>query len=577
MKLHVLALDYDGTIARDGGLDPEVRVALVRARERGFFIVLATGRILDDLRRLVGDLAVFDAIVAENGAVIAFPAAGRSTQLAPSASADLVAALRRQGVAVRVGNCVIELAATDGEAALRLVRGLELPLTLHFNRGRLMVLPQAVSKSTGLREALRTMRLSTHNTIAIGDAENDHELLAACEIGAAVAWGSATLQRAADQVVPGEGPADVARYLNDLATTERSALTLPARRRLVLGRDAAGEIVSLAVRGRNVLIAGDPRSGKSWVGGLLCEQLILQQYCTCIIDPEGDYAELEMLPGVVVLGGDRPPSLHEVARMLRHSDLSLVLDLSQLDATAKHDYVTGALRLLTDLRRQTGLPHRIVIDEAHYFLHDADEAATLDFALGGHTFITYRATGLDPAILRSAECVIVTRETDPAETRSLHTAFRGVGDSGDWERILGSLGLDEAVLLPVSEESDGQLRRFRVAPRLTRHVRHRHKYLDVPTTGARAFRFRLDGEPGPVAASLGELVQVLSRTPVSRFREHVNRGDFSRWIGDVHCDGTLANEVRAIEEQHRLGMSPDFNDAVIHVIQSRYGNDEPLL
>ena len=41
-----------------------------------------------------------------------------------------------------------------------MIRYLELPLVLLFNRGRLMVLPQAISKATGLREALRTLRLS---------------------------------------------------------------------------------------------------------------------------------------------------------------------------------------------------------------------------------------------------------------------------------------------------------------------------------------------------------------------------------------------------------------------------------
>jgi hypothetical protein len=38
------------------------------------------------------------------------------------------------------------------------------------------------------------------------------------------------------------------------------------------------DVFSLAVRGRNVLVTGDAKSGKSWVAGLLCEQLILHGY-----------------------------------------------------------------------------------------------------------------------------------------------------------------------------------------------------------------------------------------------------------------------------------------------------------
>ena len=84
---------------------------------------------------------------------------------------------------------------------LDVVRQLELPLILAFNRGRLMVLPQAVAKSTGLRQALFALRVSIHNTVGIGDAENDHDLLDACEVGVAVGWGSPALRAVADEII----------------------------------------------------------------------------------------------------------------------------------------------------------------------------------------------------------------------------------------------------------------------------------------------------------------------------------------------------------------------------------------
>jgi hypothetical protein len=570
MKLRVFALDYDGTIASQGALDAAVRAAVADARARGLVVVLATGRMLDDLRSLLGDLALFDAIVAENGAVLAFPGSAHSAQLAPAPPASFVSELRRRNLVPRVGNCVVELPASDGEVVLRVVRELELPLTLHFNRSRLMVLPQAISKATGLREALRTLRLSAHNTIAVGDAENDHELLGMCEIGAAVAWGSHALQRIADRVIPGYSPAAVAGFLRAAAARDRIEPPARPRRKLVLGCDASGESVALAVRGRNVLIAGDPRSGKSWVAGLLCEQLLVQQYCTCIIDPEGDYSDLERLPGVIVLGQDRPPSPAEITRLLRHADTSLVFDLSGQSRQDKPGYTRGLLRLLTDLRRETGLPHRIVVDEAHYFLREPADAAMIEPDRGGHTLITYRLSGLDPAVLRSAECVIVTRESDPTEARLLHAAFGGTADLCTWSATLAGLAVDEAVLLPVTAEARGELRRIRIAPRLTRHVRHRHKYLDVPAAGDRSFRFDFGGIPGPVVGSLSQLIGVLASTPTQRLHEHLQRGDLSRWIEEVFGDTTLARSVRALEQQHMLGGLPDVNDAMIQEIRARY-------
>ena len=56
MKLSVLALDYDGTIAQHDVLDPSVRDAIAAARTHGVLVLLVTGRILDELRRVAGDL-----------------------------------------------------------------------------------------------------------------------------------------------------------------------------------------------------------------------------------------------------------------------------------------------------------------------------------------------------------------------------------------------------------------------------------------------------------------------------------------------------------------------------------------
>ena len=83
MKLAVLALDYDGTITRDNRPDASVLSAIADARRRNVTVILVTGRILDDLRRVAGDLHFVDGVVAENGAVIHFPGTGHTTILAP--------------------------------------------------------------------------------------------------------------------------------------------------------------------------------------------------------------------------------------------------------------------------------------------------------------------------------------------------------------------------------------------------------------------------------------------------------------------------------------------------------------
>src|SRR5437899_2258016 len=134
---------------------------------------------------------------------------------------------------------------------------------LDLNRDRLMILPQAVAKSTGLRQALAALRLSVHNTIGIGDAENDHDLLDACEAGVAVGWGSPALRAVADEVIDGTGPPAVAEYIRRVTAQPRLRAEQMGRRRLLLGHEHTGEPVNLAIRGRTVLIAGEPETGKS--------------------------------------------------------------------------------------------------------------------------------------------------------------------------------------------------------------------------------------------------------------------------------------------------------------------------
>jgi hydroxymethylpyrimidine pyrophosphatase-like HAD family hydrolase len=72
VKLSVIAVDYDGTVARGDVLDPTVRPAIAAARTSGIIVLLVTGRILDDLRRVAGDLHFVDAVIAENGAIVHF-------------------------------------------------------------------------------------------------------------------------------------------------------------------------------------------------------------------------------------------------------------------------------------------------------------------------------------------------------------------------------------------------------------------------------------------------------------------------------------------------------------------------
>jgi hypothetical protein len=388
----------------------------------------------------------------------------------------------------------------------------------------------------------------------------------------AVEWGSAALRAVADEVISGAGPGAVARYIRRIAQQSRLSAGQMGRRRLHLGHQHDGSDVSLAVRGRTILIAGEPGTGKSWLAGLVCEQSILQDYCVCVIDPEGDYRTLEALPNVIVLGGDEPPPhARDLVRAFRHPDVSVVIDLSKISYREKREYVRGLLPLLGALRRNTGLPHKILLDEAHYFLNGPDVSRLIDLELGGYIFVTYRISSL-PAPLRAIDdaVVMVTREHDPDEAQALLAMCRPQPCVGISPGVFHDLLPIEAALLPGAAEAQGQVRRFQLAPRLTAHVRHRTKYLDMPVLDSQTFVFTSDGRPAARARTLKEFTGLLTALPEDRLIGHVTRHDFSRWIDGVFRDRALASHIRKLEDAASAEDLRDVGAAVAQAIRARY-------
>ena len=196
--------------------------------------------------------------------------------------------------------------------------------------------------------------------------------------------------------------------------------------------------------------------------------------------------------------------------------------------------------------------------------------STLD--QNGYTVVTYYAAGLPKALLAATEVMIVTCESNPLEIEALKRSCARCEkvDEARWE-VLRHLRVGQAVALPITEEAGGGLRAFTMGPRLTPHVRHREKYVDMPVTEDRAFVFGANGH-GAVrrARTLRQFVNMLEGFPARSFDSYLRRGDFSRWIQQVFGDGTLASELRAAEARYRDGRSPDVVTDVVAAVRSRY-------
>jgi hypothetical protein len=212
VRYRALATDFDGTIAHDGVVDDITLDALERARDAGLCLLLVTGRELPDLFDTFEHVRLFDRVVAENGALLYAPSTGSLRQLAPAPPPSLLDRLTRHGVPFSVGASIVATVEPHEHIVLEAIRDLGLEWHVIFNKGSVMVLPSGVTKATGLGPALEELGTAAEETIAVGDAENDHAFLAMCGLKVAVSNALPALKEVADVVTVaarGEGVAEL--------------------------------------------------------------------------------------------------------------------------------------------------------------------------------------------------------------------------------------------------------------------------------------------------------------------------------------------------------------------------------
>ena len=257
MRYFALASDYDGTLAEYGVVAPSTIAALQRLKKTGRRLLLVTGREIPDLKTTFAEYGLFDLIVAENGALLFDPAANAESVLADPPPEAFVQRLKRQSVPLSAGRVIVSTFNNYKNEVLAAIQELGLELHVIFNKGSLMVLPSGVNKATGLAAALKKLGLSAHNVVGVGDAENDHAFLAACERGVAVANALPSLQETADWVTRSEAGKGVEELINALIADDLKQV--PAQGdddRILLGLADLGEI-GIPVYGSSLLRGGD--------------------------------------------------------------------------------------------------------------------------------------------------------------------------------------------------------------------------------------------------------------------------------------------------------------------------------
>jgi hydroxymethylpyrimidine pyrophosphatase-like HAD family hydrolase len=564
MRYLALATDYDGTLAAHGRVDGGACAAIERLRSSGRRAVLVTGRQLGDLASAFPRLELFDAVAAENGAVLHWPSSRETALLAAPVPATFTARLRARDVPHDVGQVIVSSWHPSEVPMLEVIRELGLELQLVFNGDAVMALPPGVSKASGLEAALRRLGLSRHEVVAIGNDANDHGLLELAECGVAVATAVPSLKARATFTTeggPGDGVVELVEELVADDLRERSALV--AHDSLLLGRSVAGEDVSIPAYGDNVLVAGTSGAGKSTFATGFIERLIEKRYQVCIVDPEGDYSTLEE---IVTLGSRlRAPHLSEILDVLAEPATNLVVNLLGIPLADRPAFFAQLLPALHAMRARTGRPHWIVVDEAHH-LWPASWGlvpATVPHRLGETVLVTVDPGELARPLLPLMDVAVAV---GPRATETLAAVARGLGATAP---ASPAAAVRRGEVIAWFPRRDGDAVLLETIPARSSRLRHLRKYAEGDL-GPNAFvfrgpdrRLRLRAQNLVAFADLGDGVDD------DTWLFHLRGGHYSQWIRLAVKDRDMAGEVAAIEQAKDLS-ADESRRLVRDAIERRY-------
>jgi hypothetical protein len=546
MYFLTLATDYDGTLAHDGVVSAETLTALQRFGASGRHLIMVTGREIPDLKTALPDLSLFDVIVAENGALLYYPDTGAEQLLVPPPPAALVARLKARGVApMSVGRGIIATWEPHEGIVLAVIHELGLEMQIVFNKGAVMILPPGISKASGLAAALRGLGRSLKNTVGVGDAENDHSYLAVCGLSAAVGNALPHLKESCDIRLTGRNGAGVAE-LTERIMAEDETLAPLARHAIMIGRDREGAPRLLGPGDGHVLLVGPSGCGKSTLATALTEQMTDQGLNFSVLDPEGDYVELQH--AVSIGSAAAPPNVADAGRLEREADVNLVINTQALTLAERRRVFARLMAEATALRQETGRPHWLILDEAHEIApaRHGGPSVTLPAGAPNMIFVTMYPEMLDAEILRSVRTVLAFGGS-PAHFLAAfaditHTALPPVlpvpthGELLFWQPKSGG---PAALVHPL--------------PPRQHHRRHIGKYATGDVGPWHSFYFRGgDNRINRPARNLYDFIDTSDDIDDATWLHHLRAGDYAAWFRHVIRDEELAVEADGIARDREL-------------------------
>jgi hypothetical protein len=337
------------------------------------------------------------------------------------------------------------------------------------------------------------------------------------------------------------------------------------RHHIALGRTARGEPVQLSPYGVRALIAGTSGGGKSTIVTGLIERLRAQDYNFCIIDPEGDYDNLE---GAVLLGTpEHAPSMDECVQLLSRSGENAIVNLLGLKLEDRPWFFMTLFARIRDLRARTGRPHWLIVDEAHHVV-PADwqpSEQTLPERLDGVLMVCVSPSHLAAPVVRNIDTLIIVGQ-QPREM------LREFTDANELPPVdPGRDLLEPGTAIVWNKQAGASPLCVTLDPASTERRRHLRKYAEGELPEDRSFYFR--GPQGKLklrARNLIQFMELADGVDDETWLHHLRGGEVSAWLRDSIKDEAMAERIAAVERDMEKAPAAESREQVRKLIESTY-------
>jgi len=310
-----------------------------------------------------------------------------------------------------------------------------------------------------------------------------------------------------------------------------------------------------------ILLAGESGGGKTTLTTFFSESLITNKYQFCLIDPEGDYTELN---GTVNAGDAKNlPVIEEIVRLLKNPLQNVVVNTLAIPLHDRPEFFNKLLAALLELRKSFGHPHWFIFDEAHHLLPKGAASSFFNIPrdLNNFMLVTTEPELINPSIVSHTDLVIVIgKEPDNifkqyAELRKIPMPDLAIkelnkGEVWTWETKKGEA-------FPVRIEKPVQLMQ-----------RHKKKYATGDMQD-KSFYFRGPGKKLNLKANnLVLFIQMAEGVDDDTWMYHLGNKEYSEWFRNAVHDDELADFTEKIERTETDAARS--KNAILTLIKEKY-------